>query len=386
MKQYTILIGLMFVFLGAYANKKEECKMMIEPSMSIVVYPLKYKFEESQLFNVISYNKKTGYGVAYNDNCIIDFMPYGYQIKSIKKSGIKDIKEKETEKYDIQIESIKRSIYNNVYSKFQADSIVKREQFIKDSLAHRNKFVEDSIKCYQAYVKDSLKEWDEHVRLMLTVDSMRTEFEGQKTVKAKIDKQFWGSKGSPVAINMVYWDSNSVGGITAKFEVFNLSKKTIKYVAITGYFKNAVGDRVYNQIGSGSTYTVRGIGPIGPAPTSVDEIDLFSDAVGTYEFDDCFFYSKTANTIEVSSVKLTYTDGSTQTVSGKILEKHLYWKEDDIIDAVYHYKDYIEYLKNYNQIEAMLSNGFPYNPKEYEPINYSPIYYKPAIFNFNNNY
>jgi hypothetical protein len=108
--------------------------------------------------------------------------------------------------------------------------------------------------------------------------------------------------------------------------------------------------------------------------------------VGTYEFDDCFFYSKTANTIEVSSVKLTYTDGSTQTVSGKILEKHLYWKEDDIIDAVYHYKDYIEYLKNYNQIEVMLSNGFPYNPKEYEPINYSPIYYKPAIFNFNNNY
>lgn len=293
------------------------------------------------------------------------------------------MQQKEPAYFDTQISSIKKNIYDKVYMSFQKDSINKREAFVKDSLEKRSKFVSDSIKCYQAFVKDSISEYEEYLNLSLKLDSMRAAFSSTKALKEKKDKEFWGSKGSPVAINMVYWDQNSAGGITAKFQVLNLSRKTIKYVAISGYFKNVVGDRVYNQIGTGSTYTVKGIGPIGPAPTSFVDYELFADALGSYDFDDCFFYSRTANSIEVSSVKLTYTDGTTQTISGKTLEKQLYWKEEDLFDAVYDYKNYLDFLKTYNNLEAVLSEGITYKPKEYESMEYRPTIYFPITFKFN---
>lgn len=384
MKRFTCIIVTLFVFLCSFAKPSQECKLSLTPYQCQVQYPSKVEFNLTQDFKVLSFNKKYKSGVAYNDYFIVFFNATDAQSKLIKDCGIKDLQEKDRIEYENQIYAIKNNIFNIAYSKFKTDSINKREVFVSDSLAKREKYVNDSIKSYQAYVNDSLKEREEYVSLTLQVDSMRTEFESTRAVKAKRDKEFWASKGSPVALNMVSWSSNSAGGITAKFEVLNLSKKTIKYVAITGYFKNSVGDRVYNQVGHGSTYTVRGIGPIGPAPTSFDEFELFSDAMGSYDFDDCFFYSRTANNIEVSSVKLTYTDGTTQTVSGKVLEKQMYWKEDDLIDAVYGYKRYLEYVKSFNKLDALLSEDIKYTPKEYEPIEYNPTSYTPIFFKFNN--
>lgn len=384
MKRFTFIIVLLFVFLSSYAKQPHECNLSLTPYQCKIQYPNSYGLNTAQDFKVVSFNKKYKAGIAYNDYCIVEFYATEEQTKLIKQCGIKDLQQKDLIEYKNQIYTVKNNIYNTAYTKYRTDSISLRESFVKDSLDVRLSFVNDSIKNYQAYVSDSLKEREEYVTLTLTVDSMRKEFESKKVIKAKRDKEFWASKGSPVALNMVWWSSNSVGGITAKFEVLNLSKKTIKYVAITGYFKNAVGDRVYNQVGRGSSYTVRGIGPIGPAPTSFDEFAMFADATGTYEFDDCFFYSRTADKIEVSSVKLTYTDGTTQTVSGKVLDKQMYWKEDDLIDAVYGYKNYIEYVKSFNKLEALLSKDIEYTPKVYEPIEYSPITYKPIKFDYKN--
>lgn len=382
MKIFTTIIGVFFVFLNVYAKPTQECKLPISYNQAEINYPSKYEYEDIQDFTILSFNKKTKTGIAYNENCIITFSAKGSQLKSIKDCGIKDLQHKEPVYFESQISSIKKNIYERAYQSFQTDSINKRQTFVKDSLEKRSKFVSDSIRSYNFYVKDSITEYEEYLTLSLKLDSMRAAFSSIKALKDKKDKEFWGSKGSPVAINMVRWNQNSVGGITAKFQVLNLSRKTIKYVAISGYFKNSVGDRVYNQIGSGSTYTVRGIGPIGPAPASFVDYELFADAMGTYDFDDCFFYSRTANSIEVSSVKLTYTDGTTQTVSGKTLEKQLYWKEDDLLDAVYDYKNYIDFLKTYNGLEVVLSEEITYKPKEYKPLEYKPATYFPTTFKF----
>lgn len=384
MKPYLVILCFMLVLFQSIAKEQKDCKLSIEPKRAIVLYPGDYKMNSQEEFAVLSYSKKNGTAVAYNEHCVIKFAPVDLQIKAIKSCGIKDLENKNPEMLNEQIKSAETTIFNNDYCAFRKDSIQVREAFLKDSLEKRTIFVKDSLEVYQTFLKDSLQVREEFVQATLYVDSIRAEFESTKAFKEKKDKEFWSSKGSPVAINMVYWESNSVGGITAKFEVLNLGKKTIKYVAISGYFKNAVGDRVYNQIGRESTYTVRGIGPIGPAPTSFDEIELFADAMGSYEFDDCFFYSRTANSIEVSSVKLTFTDGTTQTVSGKILEKQLYWKSEDLIDSVYGYKNYIEYLKSYNKLDALLSEDLEYTPKQYEPIEYVPLIYTPSKFNFKN--
>lgn len=383
MKIYSLIIGIVFLFLNVYGKPNQECKLSIYYNQAEIKYPSKYEYHDAQDFIVLSFNKKTKTGIAYNENCIITFRAKESQLKFIKDCGVKDLRHKEPDYFESQISSAKKTIYDKAYMAFQKDSIDKREAFVKDSLDKRSKFVNDSIKGYQAFVKDSIAEYEEYLRLSVKVDSMRAAFSSTKTLKEKKDREFWGSKGSPVAINMVRWNQNSAGGITAKFEVLNLSRKTIKYIAISGYFKNAVGDRVYNQIGTSSTYTVRGIGPIGPAPTSFANYELFADAMGSYDFDDCFFYSRTANSIEVSSVKLTYTDGTTQTVSGKTLEKQLYWKEEDLFDAVYGYKSYLDFLKAYNNLEAVLSEGITYTPKEYESMEYRPSTYFPTTFKFN---
>lgn len=130
---------------------------------------------------------------------------------------------------------------------------------------------------------------------------------------------------SPVGVK-VSWSSNSIGGIDISVVVFNCSLQTIKYITLTGYFTNPVGDKCKNLIGGGYSWKVKGIGPIGPRPKTIEYYYEQSQSFSAeYNF-DTVFYSETAEYIHVTSIIIQYMNGKTVTLSGSKLSKHLVYK------------------------------------------------------------
>lgn len=131
-------------------------------------------------------------------------------------------------------------------------------------------------------------------------------------------------KKAPVVVKCDSWSANSVGGITVSVSVTNCSNQTIKYITFQGYFLNAVGDKCINEIGGGTVWKARGIGPIGPAPTTLDNFDERWDGYrANYTFDNPTFYSRVADTFHFSSVTIQYMNGKTISLSGKNLNSHV---------------------------------------------------------------
>lgn len=131
-------------------------------------------------------------------------------------------------------------------------------------------------------------------------------------------------KNKPFVISDIYWSSNSAGGIEVSLSVTNCSGQTIKYVTFQGYFINAVGDKCRNDISGSTIWKARGIGPIGPCPTTPDNYyDRVNNCSARYNFDDLTFYSKVASTFRLSSVIVEYTNGSKVTLTGANLNKHV---------------------------------------------------------------
>lgn len=128
----------------------------------------------------------------------------------------------------------------------------------------------------------------------------------------------------PFVITDISWSSNSVGGIEVSLSITNCSDQTIKYVTFQGYFKNAVGDRCRNEIGGGTTWKGRGVGPIGPCPTTLDNCsERLYNCEASYDFDNLTFYSRIADTFHLSTVTVEYTNGRTVSLSGANLDKHV---------------------------------------------------------------
>ena len=91
-----------------------------------------------------------------------------------------------------------------------------------------------------------------------------------------------------------------------------------------GYFINAVGDRCRNEIGGSTTWKARGVGPIGPCPTTADNYyDRVKKCDASYNFDNLTFYTRVAHTFRLSSVTVEYTNGKNITLSGANLNKHV---------------------------------------------------------------
>lgn len=129
----------------------------------------------------------------------------------------------------------------------------------------------------------------------------------------------------PVFVTVDSWETDYAGGVSMNISVTNGSPtQTIKYISFQGYFTNAVGDKCYNEIGGGTTWKTRGIGPIGPRPTSLENFDARIDnCQGSYSFDNIRFYSEIAQYIHVTIVTIQYMNGKTITLSGERLKKHL---------------------------------------------------------------
>ena len=131
-------------------------------------------------------------------------------------------------------------------------------------------------------------------------------------------------KLSPFIISDITWDTNSAGGIKVSMTITNCSQQTIKYVTFQGYFKNAVGDKCQNEIGGGTIWRARGVGPIGPCPSNIENCrERMYDCKGSYDFDNLTFYSRVADTFILSSVSIQYMNGKTITLSGTNLDKHV---------------------------------------------------------------
>lgn len=134
-------------------------------------------------------------------------------------------------------------------------------------------------------------------------------------------------KAEPAIITVEGWSANSAGGITVDISVRNTSTQTIKYITFNGYFTNPVGDRCHNEIGGGTVWTGKGVGPIGPRPTSFDDFaERIGDCKGSYTFDGLSFYSRTAEYFHLSSVTIQYMSGRTVSLSGDRLKKLVIYK------------------------------------------------------------
>ena len=161
----------------------------------------------------------------------------------------------------------------------------------------------------------------------IIVDSIR-KIENEKLLKelieAKQDLIALYKQNEPVIVKLDSWNSNSVGGIEVSISVTNCSSQTIKYITFQGYFTNAVGDKCHNEIGGGVTWKGRGVGPIGPRPTTLENFDeRIENNKGSYTFDNLTFYSRTAQYFHFSSLTIQYMNGKTITISGANLEKHV---------------------------------------------------------------
>ena len=134
-------------------------------------------------------------------------------------------------------------------------------------------------------------------------------------------------KYEPAIITVDGWDADSAGGITVDISVRNTSTQTIKYITFKGYFTNPVGDRCYNEIGGGTVWTGKGIGPIEARPTSVEDfIERSEKCRGSYSFDNAGFYSRTAEYFHLSSVVIQYMNGKTVALTGKALDRLVIYK------------------------------------------------------------
>lgn len=131
-------------------------------------------------------------------------------------------------------------------------------------------------------------------------------------------------KNQPFVIDKISWSSNSAGGMYVSLDFFNCANQTVKYVTFQGYFLNAVGDKCRNEIGGSTIWKARGVGPIGPCPTTVDNhYERLQKCKASYNFDEITFYTRSADTFRLSSVTVQYMNGKTITLNGANLNKHV---------------------------------------------------------------
>jgi hypothetical protein len=98
-----------------------------------------------------------------------------------------------------------------------------------------------------------------------------------------------------------YKESEYTEGMSAKVEVYNPTKKTIKYIWLTFIGYNPVGDKVIDTRKGTSNITVNAVGPINPNEN------------GAYEFKYVWF-TDLVKTAKISLIKVQYMDGSFKTI------------------------------------------------------------------------
>lgn len=92
---------------------------------------------------------------------------------------------------------------------------------------------------------------------------------------------------------------NSAGGIELNFRAKNNSGKEIKYIRFDVEFRNAVGDKIQDEITDKYSVSVEVVGPIASGKSA--------------NFEDIIGYNDNCARIDIKEVTLIYTDGTSQT-------------------------------------------------------------------------
>lgn len=127
----------------------------------------------------------------------------------------------------------------------------------------------------------------------------------------------WGSMGlnsDGTAEEFHYGEPDSAGGISVSpCIVISENSKQIKYVDFELVALNRVGDIIPDDTSGKYSFTVQEIGPITPDENG-------SARVGFQNIKECQFYNNTVASVSISSIKITFMDGSVEEFKGKDCE------------------------------------------------------------------
>lgn len=138
-------------------------------------------------------------------------------------------------------------------------------------------------------------------------------YEGMKGVFTNF-KTTAASKGVGILHWNIYDESEYTSGTSVKVEVYNPTKKTIKYLYFTFLGLNAVKDKIVDSRKGTSSIQTRAIGPIEPGQT------------GSYNWEYVWFTDLVA-TARITQIKVQYMDGTTKVIAAPgipILNEEIY--------------------------------------------------------------
>lgn len=98
---------------------------------------------------------------------------------------------------------------------------------------------------------------------------------------------------------------NSAGGVDVHPNIENISNNTIKYIEFNVTPYNAVGDKVYSEVGGISTRLLKMTGPYKPGYDTLGFVESF-----TSSYFDNVWYNYQLSCIEIEDIKIIYMDNS----------------------------------------------------------------------------
>lgn len=275
-----------------------------------------YAFHKSMDWAFVYNQRKAGYisGIKALDR------PLYKQIKKAKVWDYHDNSEK--------IRAKQREIYLAIYDYYNrlADAF-DRERFVKDSLEKRNKFIADSIQKRERFVRDSIAKIEKQRQDSIRLKEAQEERELNLLLTAHLYKT-----NDPFIIDVKYYFVDHETTMSLAIQFTNCSQKVMKYVTFKGRFLNPVNDPVRELWHGGYTWTAKGVGPMYPAPRTLEEFENPQGKYnGKFEFQNLYYFypRQIATRLELISVSIEFMDGTKRTYTGKELQKRVVYSCND---------------------------------------------------------
>lgn len=330
-----ILFCLLFVALASQAQTytfKAPYNMYYE-----VIYPNSTIYKEKNVVSHVSYATKGAQLTAFsfdkknkqvwvsNNKAILKIILSNNDkdlMKALKKANLPAIKDEEFFDRSVAYRTIIDKYYNDIAdSLIKIDRLNKAKEVIKAALVKRAKEISDSLKLEKRKqaVADSLAQ-------------LKAEETAEREMRAEVIKVF--KSQAPIGLKFHSWgtDPDNYGQLYFDVDIINCSLKTIKYVRITGYVTNPVGDKLKELRTKGYYWSAKCVGPIYPRPTKLSEYDDRIDGMcKNYEIDKTpyFYNAELAEELHISSVWIQFMDKSSITLKGSYLQKHIIWASED---------------------------------------------------------
>lgn len=186
-------------------------------------------------------------------------------------------------------------------------------------------FVENSAVFMTEESRARLPELDDQILAKLDFSALEEEGDAYRHVAEGAALKAYDAParhGISVLDFSVYDESEYTEATGFKLEVYNPTKKTIKYIRVELIGMNAVDDPVRDRFAGSAIKRVRGIGPIKPQD------------FGSYTFEHLWF-TDTVEWPKLVSLRVDYMDGSSKTIKSlklvKVDQKHqdvLTWETD----------------------------------------------------------